>query len=73
MKICDNDGTGHPRRMGYQRCATCDCWRPLGSLDAYGRCREWTRCESPVDAARQTGSWDANGTPTGIDVNGDAA
>lgn len=73
MRFADNDGTGHPRRMGYQRCSRCDCWRPLGSLDASGRCPDWASCLSPTDAARQSDGWDANGAPTGIDANGDAA
>lgn len=78
-----SDGTGHPSRFGYAQCEACGHHRPAASIKN-GSCSDWGWCiDRHVEALlRQTydaihresvQGWDANGAPTGIDENGDAA
>lgn len=83
MRFADNDGTGHPKRHGFEVCEVCYRWRrdsALESLDNGQRqcadrawCRQELRSDVAANKARLTVSWDANGAPTGVDANGDAA
>jgi len=78
MHPSEADGTGHPRRLGYVQCGWCATWVPLTRAvdDSPGSERPYS-CADRNWCAREMGAqlegWDANGAPTGIDENGDAA
>jgi len=80
----DVSDSGHPRNFGYWLCKTCGHERPKQSIGGLGSCNDWSWCidqQKPalvrelVAAAKREAAqgWDANGAPTGIDANGDAA
>ena len=86
MQPSEADGTGHPRRHGMAQCMWCETWQHPRRLQRVQldvpasplACIDTAWCDS-TSGRRRPGSlpevegWDANGAPTGIDENGDAA